>query len=1226
MNRPEDHLLRGPIAREITLLEASAGTGKTYTISHRVLRLLLEERMELPRILVVTFTRAATRELKDRIRRVIVEARDVLERSLAGEVVADPPPALERVLRRDADAQREALLRVRRALDAMDLAAIFTIHGFCERALSMNALELGYDTAAELTASIDAALRAVAEDLYVERIAKASPHEQAFLQRIGYRPSTLVALGRKVWTLRDARLVTERPDLTLDEWLARVAACAAELAESAADVASALAPKLAKYGNVKDEAKKRANIEAACVAASELLAHDPHVLGKTTPPTPLKNLLPEFLAPWTHEGAVLDLPLLHALASLRRAQDAVESAPFRDFALALPARLEAELERRGELGFDQLIAKIHGVVRDPEGRARLRRTLGVRFDAALIDEFQDTDEAQWAIFRALFGEGKVFDLVGDPKQAIYGFRGADVHAYTEARKEAVAQATMAVNRRSDADYVEAMNVFFGLRPDAALATAKTLGSHDIEYVGVRAWEKHREPRLWGRPPLSLVRITEDAGEHVLPALVAEAIVSLLSGEARIRDDVDAPLRRLRPGDVAVLVRRGRIGQRIAEELRRRGVPCVTSKSENIWTSEAARLLDGLLTAALDPHDRRALHLVCADRLFDLPASEIDADALGRVSHVARLVREVRRLLESHGVAAAVVSLLAAPHGEGSDSVAAHLLRYQRGERLVTDLRHLAESLHLEAVEENLGGLELLERLRERRTSEEGEDQESQQRLETDADSVILSTIHASKGLEYPVVFLPDLDAFTFRNELAIDFHDDEGRRCLDVTVSREKGEVAQRAALERRQEELRLLYVAFTRARCHTTAYFRLPREKWPNHIMQGQVALSPLGAILFGEGEGEARLHAAEEAVAAAKEAPALDALAAHVTALVDRAGGRIALELAAPPAGLRYRPGTGEDALEPPLPYAGPEALDYGFSDYSYSGLVNSIEHEGEGRGGADEGDAPEETLAAPASPGEAVPLASLEMGANVGTFAHAVFEHLDFVTCAPKSGVGTAFELALEHAEREGLESPTAAAELFAGALPGILSTPLGGELGALSLSQIPVGDRLDEVDFHLPIDPEGRGWVKARDAAAALGRPTEGLEDKAIRGYVMGSIDLVFRVGHGEGARYFVADYKSNALGPHLDDYLPAKLAQAVDSHRYWLQAAFYLLALDRFLASRLGDAYDYDTHCGGALYLFFRGMVGEKSRVDDAHVRGVHLIRPSGDEMRALRAVLLGGGR
>jgi exodeoxyribonuclease V beta subunit len=1232
VNRPEDHLLAGTIAREITLLEASAGTGKTYTISHRVLRLLLEESIDLQRILVVTFTRAATREVKARIRKVIVEARDALARSLAGAPVEDVPTVLVPILARSEDGRRRALSLTKKALDAMDLASIHTIHGFCERALSTNALELGYDTGAEPTASVESALRAVADDVYVERIVSASKEERQYLAQIGYTPSALRKVAKQAWMLRDAKVANEDAP-TREAWLARVAAWIRSVRDRADDIAGYYAANdIRVSGREKAESIKR-RVHECIAAASRELDDAPEVL-LDGPSANISNLRPSHLAAkgWLHGCERVEHELLVELDHLVELGQAMRNQPFRELAADVPSLVERELERRGELGFDQIIEKIHDVVHRPEGAARLRRSLGARFDAALIDEFQDTDEAQWQIFRALFGEGKVFDLVGDPKQAIYGFRGADVHAYTAARGEAVAKSTMAVNRRSDAGYVDAMNVLFGLEgtPAEGLATTKTLGSNEIEYVGVRAWEKHRDPRLAGRAPLSLVRLTETVGTDRLADVVAESIVELLNGDARIRDDVNAPFRRVRPGDVAVLTRAGWIGRKVADALRARGVPCVTSKSANVWGSEAATLLDALLTAALHPHDRRALHVVAADRLFDLPASEIHRDEGGRLSHVASLVREVSRLLEEQGVAPAVVSVLAAPHPHGDGTVAAHVLSFQQGERLVTDLRHLGELLHLEAVSENLGELELLQRLQERRAaagSADEQEQEHQQRLETDADSVKITTIHSSKGLEYPIVLLPDLDTIRLpgASDLTLDYHDAEGRRCLDVGKFRDKESAAlARAALETRQEYMRLLYVAFTRARCHTTAFFYLPREKWPQHGgRQGRFACSPLATTLFGEDEGEARLASAERRVRAAKDAPALAALAESVEALVERSKGTIALHEAEKPSGARHAPPERETSLHEGLAYGGPERLEYGYSDYSYSRIVNSMEHALEERGGMDEGET--EAPDASGGEGEIVPLALLEMGASIGTFAHAVFEHLDFTTCAPKPGrAHTPFELALDHAQREGLESASQCAELFSGALPGILSTPLGGELGEISLSRIPIRDRLDEVDFHLAVDADGRRWAKVRDVAAALGRSTEGLEDKSVRGFVMGSIDLVFRVNGASGTRYFVADYKSNFLGPRLDDYLPARLARAMEEHRYWLQAAFYLVALDRFLEERLGAAYDYETHCGGALYLFFRGMVGERSRLDAERTRGVHLIRPSADEMRALRAALSGG--
>jgi exodeoxyribonuclease V beta subunit len=1234
--RPDDHLLRGAIADETTLLEASAGTGKTFTISHRVVRLLLERSIPIQDILVVTFTRAATRELRDRVRRVIVEARELLEQSLAGLAVHEPPAALEALLARDEAGRRAALALARRALDNLDLASIFTIHGFCDRALSLHALELGYDTGAKLTATVEGALGAVVDDLYVKRITAASTAERKFLAETGYTPSALREVAKSAWGLRGVPISGEAPGVSFDELVARIEGWSDRIARDADEIARATAPRLIRYGRAKKRETVERQLREDCEkAALRARANLQSLFATKTSELPQK-LRPSALhaSGLVRPEAEIDHPLLLELDLLGDLARQVANQPFREMAVRAPELVERELSRRGELGFDQLIGTIHRVVSDPVGAARLRSTLGARFKAVLIDEFQDTDEAQWAIFHSLFGEGKVFDLVGDPKQAIYGFRGADVHAYAAAKKKARARSTMQVNYRSDAGYVEAMNVLFGLEgtpaEGAAPETRRTLGSNEIEYVGVRAAEKHQRARLRasGRAPLSLVRLTETVGSDRLAAVVAEAIVELLNGGAEIEGDDG--FRPVRPGDFAVLTRVGKIGRRVADELRLRGVPCVTSQSENVWGSDAAALLDGLLTSALHPHDRDALRAVAIDRLFDLPADALD-DRDGRLGRIAALVREVKARLEEQGVAAAVVHLLASSAGGRDETVAAHVLAHQRGERLVTDLRHLGELLHLEALSESLGLGEILERLRERRAEGKTEEPEHQQRLESDADSVNITTIHSSKGLEYPIVLLPDLDIVRApkADDHTLDYHDAEGRRRLDVGKHRAPGDEAlRRAILESRQEAMRLLYVAFTRARCHAMAFFYLPNESWPkNGGRHGRFALSPLAATLFGEGEGERRLEAAEARVLEATCPETLGALEGCLEALVDRSGGTIDLRAAGAPALTSYRKPARDAGALTALAYEGPERLEYGYSDYSYSRIVNSMEHALEERGGMDEGAAPGEALDASGGEEDLVPLARLEKGANVGTFAHAVFEHLDFTTGAPKPGrAQTTFELALDHAQREGLETANQSAELFSGALPGVLGTPLGGELGELGLSALRVEDRLDEVDFHLAIDADGKRWTKVRDVAAALGRSTEGLEEASLRGFVMGSIDLVFRVEGAQGTRYFVADYKSNFLGPRLDDYLPARLERAMDEHRYWLQAAFYLLALDRFLEERLGAVYDYETHCGGALYLFFRGMVGERSRVDAERTRGVHLIRPSAEEMRALRAALSGGRR
>ncbi|HEX8085428.1 MAG TPA: UvrD-helicase domain-containing protein [Solirubrobacteraceae bacterium] len=1066
--------LCGELPGGVTVLEASAGTGKTYTIAGLAARYIAERGLRLNDLLAITFTRYATAELRDRVRERLVTAEAALERALAG---APPPAGDDRVLRVLTDGP-PAELAVRRerlaaAVADFDAATIDTTHEFCKQVLG--------------------------------------------------------ALGTAGDLDPDVTYVDETPDL---------------VAEVVDDLY------VRAFHGREDVPFTRAQ---ALAIAKEAVRH---------PGAPLE--------PATAERG---------------------SAP--DLRRRLAERVRAELERRkrrlGLMTYDDRLTRLDAALAGEAGE-EIAAGLRARFRVVLVDEFQDTDPIQWSIVRRAFGGGETtLVLIGDPKQAIYAFRGADVHAYLDAaRSPGAEQATLDVNWRSDGGLLDAYDALFG---DAQL------GHEGIVYRRVRA--RNAGARLTGAPggaPLRIrvVRRAEvDPGrrfplvqlvrERVAGDLAAD-VVELLESGARVEE------RPVAPGDVAVLVRRNVDAELVRDALAAAGVPAVLNGAGSVFETRAAGDWLRLLEAVERPTSATRAKTFALTAFLGWTAERAAAagDAAWEAVH-ARLHRW-GRVLRQRGVAALAETITLV------ERLPERVLAAPDGERRLTDLRHIGELLHAAAMEEQLGVTALTTWLRHRiaaAADELGMEQERSRRLESDAAAVQILTIHRSKGLEFPIVYLPFAwdPSPVSRNGQPIVFHAGDVRK-VDVGLEgRDYHRHRERSIGEQRGEDLRLLYVALTRAR-HRAVVWWAGTDK-SRYSSLGRLAFfqAPDGSVAESGGyvPDDERAFARFEEIAAAAEP------------------GRVGIEWARARTAAPW-PGPPRDADE--LEAATfDRSLDLRWRRTSYSDLTAAAhdprvgsEPEQDGEVVADEpevaappaGDDHPELLGVPS------PLADLPAGVRVGTFVHDVLEAADFTV--PE---GLAAEVARARARRHVDVGDPAA--VVAG-LQAALATPLGPLLGGLRLRDVARADRLDELAFELPLAGGERasGEITLSAVAAALrvhlpaGDPlasyADRLEDPAlrqsVRGYLVGSIDLVLRTPEG---RFAVIDYKTNHLGAPGEPltawhYRPSALSAAMERSHYVLQGLLYTVALHRYLRWRLAD-YDPERHLAGILYLFLRGMTG-----------------------------------
>jgi exodeoxyribonuclease V beta subunit len=747
-------------------------------------------------------------------------------------------------------------------------------------------------------------------------------------------------------------------------------------------------------------------------------------------------------------------------------------------------------------------------------------------------------------------------------------------------------------------------------------------------------------------------------EALVPHIVAEdALECLQKGE--IVDDGRA--RRVVPSDLAVLVRKNRQALAMQRALARRGIPAVVGSSGSVFDTDEALLAERFLAALVDDGGEGTARALALSPLFGMSARELDhalTEAPDRWAEVQGELALMRRALEREGVSRAFALLF-----ERRD-VMARLCAEPEGERAITNLRHLVELLHRAESERRLGAEGLLAHLRDRRYGPTEDEEGEALRLESDDDAVRIVTLHKSKGLEYPIVFLSHLwdGALLRANASLLRFHDpdDGGRIALDLGLDEGDEARARHRALAEREalrENLRLAYVGFTRARHMALAYFG-PVNAGSGHASKEGYESSALACLLHGgavPADAEAYaldVRARVGAVLHRKDAdPArlAEVFEGDIDALVARARSlgpaRIDVSRCERPGDARHAP---EGRVAPTLAVRAYDraGFDPSWGRHSYTALVRwseSSEPAAPEREGAwDEPAIEEATLSAAPAALEALPLAAFPRGAEAGTFVHRVLERIDFRDGRDRR-TGHALPEAVEAIGRAaGFEDPGALGALAA-ALPKVLATPLGAALGELSLDRIPTEDRLDELPFDLPLGGGTRASSRTAVTAAALVEalrrraPDERLDASYLRrldalrfppvgGFLTGSIDLVFRADVDGRRQYFVADYKTNSLGegePHVSrprDYGLAGMRRAMADHHYYLQYHLYLVALHRFLGHRLGAAYDYDRDVGGAFYLFVRGMLGPSTEREGTLVRGVFFDKPPREVIEAIAAL------
>jgi exodeoxyribonuclease V beta subunit len=1143
-----------------TLIEASAGTGKTYTIQYIVLDLLLKG-LSLPEILVVTFTEAATKELSDRMQSFLTEVNAVL-----ADTPAASDPALQAVLTRAIDAQGEEAVQrcLRQALLEIDQASIYTIHGFCQRALQENAFAADANFDTDLCADVGPIVEALVMDFlrHVNLEMPSQPPKEADL-------NTLKARGLKLTGMLRIKSPFTGELSSLGEDLVQAVA---RVQGFESDYDAILTEFMNWEGRLNGNSYKKAYFAGFASLLREVFRNPLAV--------DLKKLSASFIKSKFKKGQAQELQseFFAACEALLAAQADYAPSFLQCFDTWFIQEFQSIKQERGLMTYNDMILDLDRALKDSP---RLKSQLQERYRAALVDEFQDTDDRQYAIFNNLFATdvpsetGPYFAMIGDPKQAIYSFRGADISAYLEARSHAQYRYTLPKNYRSEQGMVVATNAFFA---QADLGAVKP-GSEDdsIAFEPVTAADQPKQRlifagdaspcRLYERalaePEDGKAKSAHDTSARVMAQDVQRLLQLSASGRVYFESGTDADLQRrpVNEGDIAVLVDSHSEAANIQAEFQRLGILAVRTKTGSILQSDEACDFLYFLMACLEPHDRYINYLLVAP-LY----GKNDADLKSLSDSERRVIYERFTVLGQQWREGAAVSRVWMQFLD-SWSVRERLLQQSDGERRLTNYLHIAEFAQALERSESLSPERLRDRMHEAMQND-SQDDEYLVRLESDGRAVKIMTMHSSKGLEFPIVFLPSLWQKGVRKSSKSDVilrSDAQDLDCFDCFETDPEAVVARTSA-----ENLRLGYVAMTRA-VHFCVYYNV-RDLPKQHGSSNQAA-GWFDQWLYQQ-RGES--YPTEPNVE-------------FLQSLED-----------APPV-----------TLDPPEP--APEvfvrrldhAIPQSYQITSYSALARGEQvasDDVDPSVSAGMGDAPVDTsvLTAQApeqASGTDLLLESFPGGVRTGTCVHEILERCDFTQ--PQLWGRMAGAVIARHFPDGGEALFEQRLSQVVDLITRLTQQPFVSEASApgtaIDLSQLSPKSCIPEMEFYFPVEAVNvakleaiiQAWAQRMD----LDYQPANYRARQIDGFLTGSVDLFFT----QGDRYYLLDWKTNRpLRQHVKmqaSYDRAGMHQHMCHGRYYLQALIYSVAIAAYLRNRLGDRFDWDRHFGGFIYCYVRG-VGE----------------------------------
>jgi len=1197
-------LLNAPL-EGINLIEASAGTGKTYNIEGLFIRLVLEKQLQVDQILVLTFTNAATEELKDRIRHKLVQTKNAFAARRSDN------PFIDSLVKRYPDAKSAGAL-IHESLVAFDKASIFTIHGFCQRLLYENAFETHNSFDTEIIVNQASLLQEVVDDFWRKTFYAAPVEFVGFsLDRIK-GPEYFCRLLERVRT-PDLTIVPELAEPSLDAlqpFRDALQALKNAWPASRQDVISRLKDPVLNakiYGSL-NPGTNPSELTARDLKIITLLESMDHLAHPRSTGFPLFDHFENFTAAKlrraTRKNQTPPSHLFFDLCDTVFNQGQLLKDEMEHYLLFLKIRLfgfaASELGKRKKEKniqyFDDLLMAVKTALLAEDGNL-LADGIRQKYKAALVDEFQDTDSIQYDILNRLFShENSLMFMIGDPKQAIYSFRGADIFSYMKAARRADAKFTLAENWRSRPNLITAVNTIFS-GPKAPFVF------DEIPFKEVkpahRSFSSHSKDTaasfiLWYLDAAKFAADGKSIAKGKAVRLIADAvgdeILRLVSTNASAA-----------PGDIAVLVRTNVQAQLIKKILMAKNIPAVLYTTANIFDSRETLEVEKILTAITDPTSISRLKAALATDMMGIHAEDLNsAEPESRWWEIrfAR-IREYFQLWDQYGFMRMFRQFLT------QEQIPQRLLGLADGERRLTNVLHLAEILHRQVTEKNPGMTGLLKWLAQQRDPLTPRLEENQLRLESDEKAVKIVTIHKSKGLEYAVVFCPFGWESSLLKEQEFTFHDVENNRRLTLDLGSESR--PQNVALaqnENLSENIRLLYVALTRAkeRCYL-AWGRI------------NTAETAAPAYLLHDGTGPQAVSPTDDQTLIVKErfgAKTNTELQEDIRRLAHRSQNIIQIEALPVSSDSQpdFRLNNGRQAPLFCRKFAG--KINRRWKISSFSSLV-SME--------APDVDLPDRDVSvAESAPDLRMPadrdgatIYTFPGGTRAGSFFHDVFEHYDF-TAENSDNLAS---LVARKLRQYGFDPKWQ--ETVCRAVNRVVSISLRPNLPPLRLSTVAMRDRINEMEFYFPLNPVAPGNLSkifkdhsSLEISTGFPAQIEKLTFAPSAGFMKGYIDMVFKYQ----GRFYLVDWKSNHLGSALEHYNQTALHNAMQADYYTLQYFIYTLALHQHLRLREPD-YCYGDDFGGVFYIFIRGV--DDNRGPDY---GIFFDLPDADLIQALGKALI----
>jgi len=1129
------------------IIEASAGTGKTFAISNIFLRLVLEKGLPVEKILIVSFTEAATNELRHRIRKRLHEALVALHVKRIEDIF------LEKLSKR-IENKEDAIDRIRRAIRDLDRLHISTIHGFCRRVIADNAFESGALLDTQLVGNQEFIKQEIIYDFWRNYIYSESPLFIDFLNKKGFNPENASRLIDQYLIRPYVKVIPEHIDsIDKTEVLER------DYLEIFKQVCKLwdrnLIEDLINQNKVDRKIYKKRSLEKWLSYLDDSLNLYNFGLLKSDI---VKRLV------WLE----IDHPFFKQIRKLSQIQEKLENNYHKRLIFLKKALIEFTekgLEKKKHLknimSFDDLIRFVHRSIQEQE---ILVNALRNRFSAAMIDEFQDTDSLQYEIFKRIFDEDDyTLYLIGDPKQSIYSFRGADIFTYIKASKEIKEKFTLKENWRSYSRLIEVTNRIFSLKETPFLYK-------DILFLPSRPAQKSDTDRIYlDRSPEPVLKIwlfnkkeyrKKDIAKEKIAKAVSEEIVRIinLSDEGRL----SLGERPVKASDIAVLVRRNTEVELIKRELSSLHIPTIIYSTTNVFDSWECREVKKILKGIYLYNKEVYLKAAIGTDIIGIKGEEMEKMDESEWEDLMKRFEEYHNIWKRHGF----INMFR--HFLNKEQVIPRLMEFEDGERRCTNVLHLMELIHI-AEKENMLGMEgVIRWLDVQKMRSIPKMEEYQLRLESDESAVRIITIHRSKGLEFPIVFIPFAWDTIEKRQLSrrpLIFHSQKDETyILDLGTDLQEKHL-DLAIKESLSEDLRLLYVAITRAKscCYlvynedTSSYSSLSYlfSKNPKEIFEDMK--EDVLVYRLPEPKGEKRILKIKEEEISNKTFSGKIDTSWQITSFSSLVSNRPYIE----------------------------EAQD-----------IDAIQEEGE----------EEEAVSF------SMDIFSFPKGAKAGTFFHDLLEHLDF----KEKNEEKIRDLISTKLLQYGFEGEWE--DVIFENIKELLETPIDPDMNGLRLSEISKEERISEMEFYFPLKK-----INAKEIEEILREwnliekyeiphEIDQLIFDPVEGFMRGFMDMVFSWNRN----FFLVDWKSNFLGNKKEDYHFSRLEKEMKEKFYFLQLLIYTVALDQYLRVNIKD-YSYERDFGKAYYIFLRGISKEKGPEF-----GIYRYKPASELIDSLRKLLL----